>query len=368
MDPTDVVKPVTLPSDGSSAAASGVQGGPLGDSGEVRALGPRRRRGLAGRLPEEFGVIVALVALVALIGIFRPGFLSPINLMQQLGGSAFIGMLALGMVFLLAIRDIDLSVGWTFNFSAVFAGKLMIMGVDPWIAAGGGILFGAGLGLVNGILTVALKIPVIIVTLGTFSMFRGLSLVLNESRAVIPPNTKADFFNIFDIRIFGSLPIVAVLFIGLAIVLHVVLHHTRFGYRVQAIGSNPEAARLAGIPISRTRVQVLMLMGAVAGLSGVSFLGFREAIDPVTGGEFVLAVVAAAIIGGTPLSGGWGTVVGAVIGAVIIQVITSGILFFGIDAKWSFFVNGAVIVIAVALDQLLRRQRRAFAQRSASGL
>jgi ribose transport system permease protein len=278
MDPSDAMTSTGQPSDGQTGAAAE---GP-----------PRTRRRFAGRLPEEFGVIVALIALVALIGVFRPGFLSPTNLMQQLGGSAFIGMLALGMVFLLAIRDIDLSVGWAFNFSAVFAGKLMIMGIDPWLAAGAGILFGAGLGLFNGILTTVLKIPVIIVTLGTFSMFRGLSLVLNESRAVIPPNTKSDFFNIFDVKLFGSLPIVAVLFIVLAIVLHVVLHHTRFGYRVQAIGSNPEAARLAGIPISRTRIQVLMLMGAVAGLSGVSFLGFREAIDPVTGGEFVLAVVA----------------------------------------------------------------------------
>jgi ribose transport system permease protein len=329
-----------------------------------RGGGRNRVRSVAGRLPEEFGVVAALVILVALIGVFRPGFLAPSNLMQQVGGSAFIGMLALGMVFLLAIRDIDLSVGWMFNFSAVFAAKLMVFGLDPFLAALGGVAFGAVLGLTNGLLTVALRIPVIIVTLGTFSMFRGLSLVMNESRAVVPPDTKGPFFALFDIRLFGSLPIVAVVFLLLAVVLHLVLHHTRFGYRVQAIGSNPEAARLAGIPIARTRVAVLVLMGAVAGLSGVLFVGFREAIDPVTGGEYVLAVVAAAIIGGTPLSGGWGTVIGAVVGAVIIQVITSGILFFGIDAKWSFFVNGAVIIIAVALDQLLRRRRRSLAERT----
>ncbi|CAN5551696.1 ribose ABC transporter permease RbsC [soil metagenome] len=316
-----------------------------------------RRRGLPFRLPEEFGVIVALVVLVAVIGLFRPHFLSPENLLQQLGGSAFIGMLALGMVFLLAIRDIDLSVGWMFNFSAVISAKAMVFGLDPWLAAGVGILFGAGLGLANGILAVGLRIPVIIITLGTFSMFRGLSLVVNESRAVVPPDTSGSFFSLFDIRIFGSLPVVAVVFVALAVGLHLLLHHTRFGYRVQAIGSNPEAARLAGIPIARTRVQVLVLMGAISGLAGVTFLGFREAIDPVTGGEYVLAVVAAVIIGGTPLSGGWGTVLGAVIGAVIIQVISSGIIFFGIDAKWSTFVTGAVIVIAVALEHVVRRQR-----------
>lgn len=316
-----------------------------------------RRRGLPFRVPEEFGVILALVVLVGVIGLFRPHFLSPDNLLQQVGGSAFIGMLAVGMVFLLAIRDIDLSVGWMFNFSAVISAKAMVFGLDPWLAAGVGILFGAALGLVNGVLAVGLRIPVIIITLGTFSMFRGLSLVVNESRAVVPPDTSGSFFSLFDIKLFGSLPVVAVVFVVLAVGLHLLLHHTRFGYRVQAIGSNPEAARLAGIPIARTRLQVLVLMGAISGLAGVTFLGFREAIDPVTGGEYVLAVVAAVIIGGTPLSGGWGTVVGAVIGALIIQVISSGIIFFGIDAKWSTFVTGAVIVIAVALDHVVRRQR-----------
>jgi ribose transport system permease protein len=210
---------------------------------------------------------------------------------------------------------------------------------------------------VNGVLAVALRIPVIIITLGTFYAYRGLSLVVNESRAVIPPDTKGPFFALFDIKILGSLPIVAVVFLLLAVALHLLLHHTRFGYRVQAIGSNPEAARLAGLPIAKTRIQVLTLMGAVSGLAAVLFLGFREAIDPVTGGDYVIAVIAAAIIGGTPLSGGWGTVLGAVAGALIIQVITSGIIFFGIDAKWSFFVNGAVIILAVAVDQLVRRQR-----------
>ena len=139
--------------------------------------------------------------------------------------------------------------------------------------------------------------------------------------------------------------------------MHVLLQRTRFGYRVQAMGSNPDAARLAGIPVDRTRILVLVLMGVIAGLAGVIFLGFRGAIDPITGDTYLLPVVAAVIIGGTPLSGGRGTILGAVLGALIIQAIQSGILFLGIDAKWSIFVTGAVIVVAVAVDQLVRRQR-----------
>jgi ribose transport system permease protein len=314
------------------------------------------RRRLRG-LPDETGVIVALLALVVIVGVVRPTFFAPVTLVQQLSGAAFIGMLALGMVFVVVIRDIDLSIGWMFNFSAVIAAKTMVAGVDPWLGAGIGIAFGAMLGLVNGILAVWLRIPVIIITLGTLSAYRGLSLVVNESRAVVPVDKSSSFFALFDIRLFDLIPFVAILFLLLAVALHLLLHQTRFGYRVQAIGSNPEAARLGGIPVDRTRILVLVLMGAIAGLTGATFLGFREAIDPVTGGDYLLPVVAAVIIGGTALSGGRGTIIGAVIGALIIQVITTGILFLGVDVKWSTFVTGAVIIIAVAVDQLVRRQR-----------
>ena len=131
------------------------------------------------------------------------------------------------------------------------------------------------------------------------------------------------------------------MFVALAVVLHVVLHKTRFGYRTLAIGSNPEAARLAGVPIGRTKIQVLVLMGAVSGLSGVLFVGFRGAVDPNSGADFLLPVIAAVIIGGTPLAGGAGTILGTVIGVLIFAVINSGVVFLGIDAVWSTFVTGS---------------------------
>jgi ribose transport system permease protein len=319
------------------------------------------RRGI--RLPEEIGVIVALLTLVLFIGISRPEFLNPLNLLRILGSTGMQGIIATGMVFLLAIREIDLSVGWMFNFSAVFAAILMVNGLDPWLAGVAGILFGGVLGLFNGLLAVGLKLPSIIVTLGTFSMFRGLSLVVNESRPIVPDNEHV-YFEFATTRLFGVVPVVAVIFVLMAIALHILLHRTRFGYRVQAIGSNPEAARLAGIPISLVRLQTLVMMGLICGFSGVLFLGFRGAIDPTSGQDFALTVIAATIIGGTPLSGGWGTVIGAVVGMLIIQVISSGIIFFGIDAKWSTFVTGAVIIVAVVLDQIVKRQRAKRALRS----
>ena len=314
---------------------------------------PARRR---WRIPEEIGVIAALVVMMVVIGIARPRFLNPVNLLTILGNTTFQGMLSLGMVFLLAIREIDLSVGWMFNFSAVIAALMMVAGFNPWLAALAGICFGALLGLVNGVIAVGLRLPTIIVTLGTFSMFQGLSLVVNNGRAIVPADQSSSYFTLISTKI-GIVPVVALVFVLLAIGLHLVLRCTRFGYRVQAVGSNPEAARLAGIPNALVRLQTLVLMGAISGLSGVLYVGFRGAIDPNEGSDFALVVIAAVIIGGTPLSGGYGTVIGAVIGMLIIQVISSGIIFFGIDATWSTFVTGAVIVLAVALDQLVKYQR-----------
>ena len=148
------------------------------DTGSATTAPVSTRRGF--RLPEEIGVIVALLLMIVIIGVARPRFLNPLNLLTILGHTTFQGMLAIGMVFLLAIREIDLSVGWMFNFSAVVAALLMVAGVDPWIAALGGVGFGALLGLFNGVLAVALRLPAIIVTLGTYSMFQGLSLVVNQ--------------------------------------------------------------------------------------------------------------------------------------------------------------------------------------------
>jgi ribose transport system permease protein len=136
--------------------------------------------------------------------------------------------------------------------------------------------------------------------------------------------------------------------------LHLTLHKTRFGYRILAIGSNPEAARLAGIPTKRIKILACTLMGVVSGIGGVLFLGFRGAVDPSTGANLLLPVVAAAIIGGTPLSGGAGTVWGSLYGALIVGVIGVGIVFLGINAVWSTLVTGLVIIFAIGIDQIVR--------------
>ena len=260
------------------------------------------------RLPDETGVFVALVTLVVVGGALRPksSCLRPCSSSWRAPPSSACSPWA--WCSLVVIRDIDLSIGWMFNFSRRHrrqgdGHRRRSAGSPPGI----GVAFGACSASSTACSPSGLRIPVIIITLGTLSVYRGLSLVVNEStRGRAAGQERLPYFELLTLKLFGVIPMVAVVFVMLAVVLHLLLHHTRFGYRVQAMGSNPDAARLAGIPVDRTRIDVLVLMGAIAGSAGAMFLGFREAIDPITGGDYLLPVVAAVIIGGTPLSGGAG--------------------------------------------------------------
>ena len=315
------------------------------------------------KLPEEASVIFALLLLIAIVGTLRPTFLKPQNLLNLAASYAISALLAGCIVYLLSMGEIDLSFGWILNLSAVIAGVSMIAGVPVWIAIIIGIIAGGVMGAINGVLTVVMRLPLIIVTLGTASVYQGISLITNKSGSVVPTDEKITtniFFRALGGDIETPIPIILIFVVLAFVVLHLVLHKTRFGYRILAIGSNPEAARLAGIPIKQTKILVCALMGFVSGIGGVLFLGFRGAVDPTTGANLLLPVVAAAIIGGTALSGGAGTVWGSLYGALIVGVIGVGVVFLGIDAVWSTLVTGLVILFAIGVDQIVRvRKNRA---------
>lgn len=321
----------------------------------AKVKAPRKRR-----IPDEIGVGAALVVLIVVVGLIQPRFFSVDNMLNLIANNTIVAILAMGIVFLLATGEIDLSFGYILNLSAVAAGLLIIAGLPIAIAIVVALILGAVLGAFNGVLSVAFRLPLIIITLGTASMYQGLSLVINRSGSVVPPRevTEGAYFSFMGgLTDFPISPLILVLALTF-VILSFLFYRTRFGYRVTALGSNPEAARLAGIPVSRVRIQTTALMGLLAGLGGVLFLSFRGAVDPTTGAGYLLPVIAAAIIGGTPLSGGSGSLLGALLGAMVIAVIDTGIVFLGIDAVWSTFVTGAVIVVAVGIDQLIRLQRR----------
>jgi ribose transport system permease protein len=315
------------------------------------------------KFPDEASVILALLILVAIVGSLRPTFLKPVNLLNLAASYSISALLAGCIVYLLSMGEIDLSFGWILNLSAVVAGLSMIAGIPIWLAIIFGIIAGGIMGAINGFLTVSMRLPLIIVTLGTSSVYQGISLISNKSGSVVPTDPKVTsniFFRALGGQIKTPIPFILIFAVLCFFVLHFTLHKTRFGYRILAIGSNAEAARLAGIPTKKIKIMVCALMGVVSGIGGVLFLGFRGAVDPSTGANLLLPVVAAAIIGGTPLSGGAGTVWGSLVGALIVGVIGVGVVFLGIDAVWSTLVTGLVILFAIGVDQVVRvRKRRA---------
>ncbi|HSS61331.1 MAG TPA: ABC transporter permease [Candidatus Limnocylindrales bacterium] len=320
------------------------------------ALGKGRRGSFLDRY-YDLPLILVFVAMVGTISFFHPAFLNRYSLISTGTEAAYFGTMALGMVFLLSMREIDLSVGSIFGLTIIVVAHLIETGVQPWVAAAVGVVVGPALGAVNGLITNALRIQTIIVTLGTLSIYRSFALIISKDM-VLEHNLpiQDSYFQVLGGQWFG-VPVSIWMFVVLAAILHVVYRYTRFGFDVRAIGSNPEAARLAGISIPRMRLTALMLQGLLCSVVGVVAFAYLEAGDPVTGTGFELSVIAAAIIGGTALSGGHGSVFGALIGALIIAVITTGLIQFGVTQDWALFATGAAIVGAVALDAFLKRRR-----------
>lgn len=305
---------------------------------------------------DEFGVVAVLIIMVVVVNAVHPEFLgiqSIANLSQQ---AAFYGIIALGMVFMLSMGEVDLSVGGNFAFSAMVAALLAKHGTNLWLCGIAAIAVGAVLGGFNAMLANGLKLPLIIITLGTLSMYRGLTLVISNGEAQAGGDPNSGFFSFFGGDI-GKIPAAAIAFVVLTAVVWVVYRKTRFGFSVRAVGSNPVAARLSGYPIGRVRLKVALLIGALCGVSGVLSFAFFQSSDPNLGTGFELQVIAAAVIGGTALSGGKGSVIGAFVGALIISIISGALTAFGVSINWSQFVTGAVIVGAVALDSLIKQRQ-----------
>ena len=305
---------------------------------------------------DELGTLIALVIMVLIVGVFNPEFFRIDTLVNVLRQSTFFGIISLGMVFLLSMREIDLSVGSLYGVTITIGAKLMHDGMNPWLAAAIGVGLGAALGAFNGLVTNALRISTIIVTLGTLSMFRGITLLVSDQRPIGDLPTDHAFFRWFG-KDYFRLPLASMVFVVLAVVLAVVFKRSRFGYSVRAIGSNDVAARLGGIPTQRIRVYVMIIVGLLCGLSGMLTLAFFQSSDPNFGSGFELSVIAAAVIGGTTLSGGRGSVIGALLGSITIGVIRAGLIFFGLQPAWSTFTTGAIIIGAVTLDQFVRRRK-----------
>ena len=308
------------------------------------------------RALQEIGVLIALVGLCVALAIATPTFPTALNLLKVARQSSYIGIMAVGMVFVITMGDIDLSVGSIFTLTNVVTGLALQKGLPVPIALLMGLGMGAACGFANGVLAVLLRIPMIIVTLGTLSIYRGVALILCNNAPVSQFSKEQWFFTVGGGAIFG-LPTSAIVMLLIAVLGWIALTRSIAGRRIEAIGGNPVAARLSGLALDRVRIGVMTLNGAIAALAGIAALAFLQSADPSTGPGYELWVIASVIIGGTALSGGRGSVPGAILGALIIYVIRNGLVLLGAPSNTDIAVTGIAIIVAVAIDSFVRRRK-----------
>lgn len=293
-----------------------------------------------------------LVAMIAVLSFTTPGFAALDTIVNMARQYAIIIVLAIAQTIVMISGGIDLSVGSVLALSGVVAGQMLTQHLPTSICLATGVLVGCLCGVVNGAVISLARVPAFIATLGMMGMARGLTLARSGGVMINPPASTFAWIN--DRGIVLALLFVG-LMVGVAVLAHLLLSRTTFGRHNYAIGGNREAARLSGINISRHTVMVFALSGLVASVAGMMTLLYAGTADPTAGDGYELESIAAAVIGGTSLFGGRGSVGGTVVGAFILAVLKKGCNLHDISDAWQRFVVGLMTVLAVFYDRLRRR-------------
>jgi ribose transport system permease protein len=296
------------------------------------------------------GFVVIFLVFAATLG--SKGFLDPNNLLNIIRQTAIIAVVSVTMTFVLSTGEIDLSVGAVAGLASVATA----MGIDQFGVAGGivcGLGTGIVIGLVNGWLTTALGIPSFLTTLAMMGIARGIAMWISGTAAI--PILSKPYAAIFGAGNLGPVPSLLIWVAIVGIAGHIVLRRTTFGRRVLATGGNETAARYSGVTTARVKFQVLMLSSMAAALAGMLYAGRLHSGRFQFGEGDELSVIAAAVLGGTSLFGGAGTVVGSIMGALMIGLINNGLVLMGLEFSQQLIARGAIIIIAVAISQTRKR-------------
>jgi len=305
----------------------------------------------------------ALIVMIIVFSVASPNFLQFNNIIGILLATAINGVLALGVTFVIISGGIDLSIGTVMTLSAVITGVL-ITNMDLPVPVGivGGILTGGLAGVANGILIARFHIPPFIATLGMLNVAKGFALVISGLKPIYfndtPEVNQSAMGSLIGSLIPGlAIPNIVLVLFGAALVASLVLSKTVLGRFTFALGSNEEAARLSGVSVDRWKIAVYTTCGLFAGLAGVLIAARLNSAQPALGQGYELDAIAAAVIGGTSLSGGEGSILGTVIGAFIISTLTNGLRILSVPQEWQIVVTGGIVILAVYLDVVRRRQR-----------
>jgi ribose/xylose/arabinose/galactoside ABC-type transport system permease subunit len=310
------------------------------------------RRQLAD--PATWADWAALIGLVVLVIVFQASdstFLSTGNIEAMLAAAAILVVLSLGQTFVIATGGIDLSIASAMTFAAVAFGSAFSHGWSVWLCVLVSVVAGAAVGVINGLLIGKAKITDFIVTLGTLSAAAGAALVLSDGKPVTIIDRFLLRLSTQGIGVFGWPVIVAAV---LAVVLHVVLFHTRFGTHLLAAGGSAEAATAVGISVARVKIAVYTISGLLAGIAAILLVARVGAAEPAANTSFLLNSVAAVVLGGVSLFGGRATIVGPVIGALLLTALANGLTLLGVSEFYQPVAVGAVVVLAALLTRFQR--------------
>jgi ribose transport system permease protein len=319
------------------------------------AAAPRTRtsRGSANAAT-TISLVVTFIALVGFFAWQSPNFLTTRNLINLASTLAIVGVVAIGETLVLLTGMVDISVGAVAALTGVVTSVLLLeYGVPSiWLCAALGMLAGGVVGLVNGILVTRFKINSLIATLGTFSIARGLAFVLSGGQTNLVNDPAFQFIGRGSI---GAVPFSLILMLALYVVFWVIINHTPFGRNLYAIGGSREASRLSGIRVNTHLLIVFVVAGLLASLGGIINISQLASSAPRSAVGLEFTVIAAVVLGGTSLSGGKGSLIGTLIGVIILRILDNGLTLLEVSSFWQDVARGAVLLLAVSFDQIRQR-------------
>lgn len=310
-------------------------------------------------LRREAGIFVMIVLFVLAVGIAKPQFLTLNSLRIILLLTPLILMGAMGQMMVIVARHVDLSIGSTLGFSAMITGMMFKFHPEIWWPLGFVLAVGTGavLGLINGFLVTFFRLPAIIVTLGTLNLYRGLTYIISDAKQIDRQFVPSALKSMSQTSPIFGIPWIIFMSLGIAALTYVFVMHTAVGRQIFALGSNPVAAPLRGINVTRVTLLVFALSGALSGLAGIMYASRWGFVNPSnTGSGFEFQVIAAVVIGGVSINGGSGSVLGTVLGVLLLGCVSAALPLLGIPGTTQSAIYGAVILVALLIDRTVRQQ------------
>lgn len=311
---------------------------------------------------KEFSIFVIVLALCVILSFVSPVFLTLENFLDIIEGNVVMAILAIGMTLVIITGDIDVSVAASTTAVAVIIGSLFGFLPDSWISIL--ILFlvapviGLIIGFINGLLVSKIKIPAIVVTLGTLNIINGLVLYLTNGQYLNSTNFPKPFLTFANYELFG-IPILIYILTAVAFLTWFILKHTLIGRSVLAIGGKSQSAVRVGINYNKVKLFVFAYMGFLVGIAAIAQTAYTKAIDPNGLLGLEMMVIASVVLGGTNIQGGRGSIQGTLLGVFLLAIMQNGMILAHIDTFWQKVVTGAIIVIAVSYDQISYRRQQA---------